>query len=120
MDKTLVIIQATRRDGLDVETYTFEYFTPSFFCRKEPEAEKRYFAKVVKTWLSTEDGMKAFEDTMEDFNWLDIPNYIPDTWFAGYGLHLLKPGMQITIGDPACIVIEVNADEVFEPEEVCK
>lgn len=116
MDKTLVIVHAIRRDGLDIKTYDFTYLTPSFFCKNGPEGEKEYLKKAVKVWLSTKDGLKAFEDTSEDFNWLDVQHYVPDIWFAGYNIFPVKPGMKVTFGSPACIIIDVDADEVFEPD----
>lgn len=51
---------------------------------------------------------------MHDFNWLDIPNYIPDSWMSFYGIEKIKTGDRLTIGNPAVIVIEVNADETFD------
>lgn len=116
MDKTLVIVHAIRRDGLDIKTYDFAYLTPSFFCKKGPEGEKEYLKKAVGAWLSTEDGLKAFEDTSEDFNWLDVRHYVPDIWLAGYNIFPVKSGINVTFGRPACMIIEVDADEVFEPD----
>lgn len=112
MGRTIVIIHAVRQDGVYTESYDFEYTLPDHKC-KVNEHVKEIFMAAVKSWLETAEGKKAYEETMHDFNWLDIPNYIPDTWLSSYGVEKIKTGDKLTIGNPAVIVIEVNADETF-------
>ena len=114
MEKTVVIIHAVRKEGLDTEFYNMEYTLPDYKCRKTEDGVKEVFKKAVTAWLTTAEGEKAYEDTMHDFNWLDIPNYIPDSWMSFYDIEKIKTGDRLTIGNPAVIVIEVNADETFD------
>lgn len=113
MEKTIVIIHAVRQEGLSIESYNLEYTLPDYKCRETEDRVKEIFKKAVTTWLTTADGKKAYEETVHDFNWLDIPNYIPDSWMSFYGIEKLKTGDKLTVGNPAVIVIDVNADEHF-------
>lgn len=116
MKRTIVIIHAVRHDGLNTESYDLEYTLPDYRCRETEEHIKEIFKTAVTTWLATVEGEKAYEETMHDFNWLDIHNYIPDNWMSLYGIENIVPGDILAVGTPAVIIIEVNADETFAPK----
>lgn len=43
MEKTVVIIHAVRKEGLDTEFYNMEYTLPDYKCRKTEDGVKEVF-----------------------------------------------------------------------------
>lgn len=82
-----VTVIRQRIDGLDVETYVSRFLIDS---HRLPSPEELicedYLRKIVGDFLDTEEGRCAYEDTCNDFNWGDVETYIPDEFFAAYGV----------------------------------
>lgn len=47
---------------------------------------EEFFRGIIHEFLCTPDGEMAQEDTSRDFNWGDVGNYVPQSFFAKYGV----------------------------------
>lgn len=112
--ESIIICNALRRDGFDIDIYPHLYSCAGDLNERDAEA---MFRQAIQEFINSPEGRKAYEDTSKDFNWLDVPTYVPDTWLEKYKIHKLEGGQVIALSEATWYSFDVNADEVFAPEE---
>lgn len=111
MKEYVVTLVRIRREGLNLETWT------DVFCITAPEQTDSHgflalLKNAVKAFLSTAMGQEAIERTCNDFNWGDVIQEIPDTFWMRYNIRPINQNTPpFSIGGAEAVL--VNQDEVL-------
>lgn len=108
-----LVITRMRINGFGTDIWHDKYVIqlPLGVNPNDTEAVARHVASIVDDWLCTEDGREAWEDTLHDFNWGDISNYIPDSYFQSRGIYNKTYLKEFPISGLITIIVE--QDRVF-------
>lgn len=68
---------------------------------------------AIRSFLKTEDGRAAYMDTCGDFNWGDAATYIPDEFWARYGVSVYSNSQKQAFSCCGIISILVGQDELL-------
>lgn len=117
--KYLVIINYTFCDEFDeryTSAHTYVAVPPDWVDSNEEDHWLRFFRETVSDFLNTPEGKQAWEDTLHDFSWTDIEDYIPEEFLSRHGIKTYQPGGRLEIS--GVITLEVNKDDSFDvPDE---
>lgn len=111
-------ISVVRRRSIngDIEVYASHFWVAHENLPNPTEtACEALLRKAVNDFLKTEEGRAACEDTFGDFNWGDVDTYIPESFWANYGISISTPKDNEPVPCCGVIGILVDQDELLAP-----
>ena len=107
----LITLVRIRREGLDTEIWT-NPFRIKTNCPTEDNTLLSKMRNCVRAFLHTAEGRQAAERSCYDFNWGDVVQDIPDTFWATHAIYPVISSTEpfLCIGGTALLV---NQDEVL-------
>ena len=106
-----------RSCGLDTELYcSCFYIAQDRLPASNEDACAAFLRHIIRDFLKTEEGRCAYEKTFEDFNWGDAATYIPDGFWARYGVSVYSSSQKQTFSCCGIISILVGQDELLGEE----